>query len=201
MFTEPMLDLTHFPRGPLLMPEPLLTAHRQKFFHVLKHQRHHSEKLQRAWNKYGEESFVFETLDITEDLIKREQFFIDQLNAYLSGYNCHPSAGHARGYRHKEETKRKMRDKALRIASQPEESERRSKQAKKQHEKGVLGAHTLSSQGRASLSKKGNSEIWKKAYTKKTHQEVWTTERRAAKSAEVREYHRRRRSHARNPSS
>ena len=40
---------------------------------------HHSIKLQRAYNKYGESSFAFEILEYVEDrnqLIEREQYYI-----------------------------------------------------------------------------------------------------------------------------
>lgn len=38
--------------------------------------------LQKAWNKYGKEAFIFETIEEFEigDLIEREQYYIDNLN-------------------------------------------------------------------------------------------------------------------------
>ena len=58
----------------------------------LKNNRHHSNHLQRAWNKYGEDSFIFvklEEVSLTEDLCEREVFWIlqkDSLNSKF-GYN------------------------------------------------------------------------------------------------------------------
>ena len=43
--------------------------------------RHYNKHLQRAWNKYGEENFKFEILEVIEDKIKlleREQHYLDQ---------------------------------------------------------------------------------------------------------------------------
>ncbi|OHD23518.1 MAG: hypothetical protein A2Y38_12205 [Spirochaetes bacterium GWB1_59_5] len=68
---------------------------------------HHSAKLQRAWNKYGEASFVFETL-ITcaiSTLIHYEQQFIDQMP---SKYNMSPTAGNCLGSKRSDETRAKM---------------------------------------------------------------------------------------------
>ena len=49
---------------------------------LLRHNKHQNTHLQSAWNKYGEDAFVFEVIEEckTEDLISREQFFIDSLN-------------------------------------------------------------------------------------------------------------------------
>lgn len=57
---------------------------------LLKGGKHHSAKLQRAWNKYGKESgFVFEILEECEqtDLFKVEQYWYDKLESYENGYN------------------------------------------------------------------------------------------------------------------
>jgi group I intron endonuclease len=64
----------------------------RKSIHIrsLKNDKHHSQKLQRAWNKYGEANFVFEKLeeDINyDDLMDREQFWMDKLDSYYNGYN------------------------------------------------------------------------------------------------------------------
>lgn len=51
---------------------------------------HHSEKLQRAWAKYGAEAFYFEVLEhcSIQQLRECEQRWIDQLDTYHGGYNC-----------------------------------------------------------------------------------------------------------------
>lgn len=55
--------------------------------YLLKKGKHHSIALQRAYNKYGENAFRFEVLenDIEiRNLIKREQFYIDEKSEYNS---------------------------------------------------------------------------------------------------------------------
>ena len=68
---------------------------------------HHSQHLQRAWSKHGESSFVFQVIERCEsaDLICREQHYIDTLNPE---FNSNPIAGSMLGFRHSEESKRKM---------------------------------------------------------------------------------------------
>lgn len=58
--------------------------------YMLKNRMHHSVKLQNAHNKYGGDSFVFETIELCEesDLLVREQYWMDTLEAYSKGYNC-----------------------------------------------------------------------------------------------------------------
>jgi predicted GIY-YIG superfamily endonuclease len=49
---------------------------------LLRHNKHQNAHLQNAWNKYGENAFIFEVIEECKikDLINREQFFIDNLN-------------------------------------------------------------------------------------------------------------------------
>ena len=65
----------------------------------LREGKHHSVKLQRAWNKYGEPRFVASVLEkcVESDLLTREQFYIEAWDSYTSGYNCTPKAGATRG--------------------------------------------------------------------------------------------------------
>jgi group I intron endonuclease len=71
---------------------------------------HHCSHLQRAWNKYGENCFVFSTLQVIEkieELIKNEQKWIDlkkSANADF-GYNAAPNAGSALGVKFTPESK------------------------------------------------------------------------------------------------
>lgn len=83
-----------------------LTFHRWE----LRKQRHHSIKLQRAWNKYGEDAFAFAPLLLCakKDLIFYEQRAIDALDAAKSGYNVLAKAGSALGFRHTPETRKRM---------------------------------------------------------------------------------------------
>ena len=72
---------------------------------------HHSIKLQRSYNKYGENNFIFEVIEECqkESLIIREQFYIDLFDSYKNGYNSVPRAGSNLGMKHSNETKEKLR--------------------------------------------------------------------------------------------
>jgi group I intron endonuclease len=74
----------------------------------LRKNKHHSEKLQNHFNKYGESDLRFEFLIgcNEKDLICIEQFFIDSLNPY---FNICKIAGNTLGFKHSEESKQKMR--------------------------------------------------------------------------------------------
>lgn len=64
---------------------------------MLKKNEHHSKHLQAAWNKYGEESFIFNILEEcnNEDLLAREQYYMDLYCSYdgYYGYNESEFAG------------------------------------------------------------------------------------------------------------
>lgn len=63
--------------------------------------------LQRAWLKYGEADFSFHVLEYCnkENLLEREQFYIDNLKP---SYNILSIAGSSIGYAHTENTKLKI---------------------------------------------------------------------------------------------
>lgn len=65
--------------------------HRQQ----LKAGTHHSIKLQRAWDKYGEDAFEFEIVEEVVDglLTVYEQVYINQYNSPVDGYNILEVAG------------------------------------------------------------------------------------------------------------
>lgn len=68
---------------------------------------HHNKYLQRAWNKYGKENFLFEIIAICDNevLIEQEQHYFDKLKPE---YNVLRIAGSVKGYKHTEEAKRKI---------------------------------------------------------------------------------------------
>lgn len=88
-----------------------LAQRRRIHMHHLRTSRHHSVKLQRAYNKHGEDAFVFEVLELVDRsaLIEREQFWIDKLNSYNAGYNALPLAGSNAGMKLSEEQKEHLR--------------------------------------------------------------------------------------------
>lgn len=75
---------------------------------ALQNNKHHSKRLQNAWNKYGSDAFSFAILECVADktlLIAREQAWIDLLNsASADGYNATPKAGSRLGSKATQET-------------------------------------------------------------------------------------------------
>lgn len=72
----------------------------------LRNNKHHSQRLQNTFNKYGEESFSISILEEITDadlLIEREQYWIDLLQP---AFNSRPFAASNRGHKHTEEQKR-----------------------------------------------------------------------------------------------
>lgn len=73
---------------------------------------HHSVKLQRAWDKYGEAAFVWTLLETVSDaslLIQAEQRWIDSENSAGSGgYNVSPTAGSPLGVKHTDASRKNM---------------------------------------------------------------------------------------------
>ena len=79
------------------------TVYKRWFDHKreLKTNSHHSSRLQNAWNKYGEDSFIFTIMEQCADdtapiqLINREQYLLDTLMPWDDkiGYNISPIAG------------------------------------------------------------------------------------------------------------
>lgn len=88
---------------------------------ALRNNRHHNKHLQRAWNKYGEEAFVFSVLEECEkeNLLDREQSYFPAERTYAAlklnlFYNQYPTAGSPLGVTASEETRIKLRN---RVAS------------------------------------------------------------------------------------
>jgi len=81
---------------------------------------HHCIGLQRAWKKFGEDSFVFtilETVDNETSILDRETFYINQFKSAngRNGYNSLPVAGSPLGVKPSEETRKKMSDSQKKI--------------------------------------------------------------------------------------
>jgi group I intron endonuclease len=85
----------------------------------LRSNKHNNSKLQKSWNKYGEESFYFSIIEYVDDknhLIEREQYYLDTvLHAHLNdnifeniALNLVKTAGNTIGYNFSEESKSKM---------------------------------------------------------------------------------------------
>ena len=88
----------------------------------LRRNKHHSQHLQRSWNKYGEENFEFEIIELVEsnkELLPKEQGWMDKTQCYNRdiGYNVSKSAtgvslsGKLNGFygkKHSSETRKHM---------------------------------------------------------------------------------------------
>jgi len=90
-----------------------LRKREREHFGSLRSNSHYNKHLQRSFNKYGEISFKFiilEQLINIEDLLIREQYFLDLFRCYDSeiGYNISPSANGTTGLKLSNETKKKI---------------------------------------------------------------------------------------------
>jgi group I intron endonuclease len=90
------------PTGKVYVGSAILIARRWRGHREsLRRGKHHSDHLQRAWNKYGEGAFHFEVLETApkEDLIVAEQRCIDEMRAcdWSRGFNIAPRAANTLG--------------------------------------------------------------------------------------------------------
>lgn len=94
----------------------------------LKRNVHHSVKLQRAVNKYGIENFEFVVLEevCRENIIEKEQYYIDLHSSYSNGYNSQPLARSSLGLKRSEAWKKHNRDRQIGIPKSKEENLSRS---------------------------------------------------------------------------
>lgn len=75
----------------------------------LRNHRHENQHLQRAWDKYGEDAFEWEILELcsADDLDERETFWIEELDSFRHGFNYTAGGGGLRGYTQSDEIKAK----------------------------------------------------------------------------------------------
>ena len=64
-----------------------LINRKQVHFYLLERGRHHNEHLQKSYNKYGIDNFIFEVIEETEDLDTRELFWINEHGGVNSKLN------------------------------------------------------------------------------------------------------------------
>jgi group I intron endonuclease len=84
----------------------------------LRGNRHHSDRLQNSYNKYGESVFKFKVIvECAPELcIKKEQFYMDTLEPE---FNMNPTAGNCLGRKFSEESKLKMSESAKKRGVHP----------------------------------------------------------------------------------
>lgn len=67
------------------------SVRKNRHFNYLKQNKHCNSHLQSAFNKYGEENFIFEILESfesnEEDAYNKEAEYIEKYNSYINGYN------------------------------------------------------------------------------------------------------------------
>jgi len=90
------------------------TVRKQQHIWSLKNKKHRNCLLQRAWDRYGNENFVFEILEEIknpEEILIREQFFLDLFKSYDRniGYNINIIAGSNIGFKMPDSAKEKLR--------------------------------------------------------------------------------------------
>lgn len=99
-----------------------INFNRRKAFHkfTLRKGKHCNKYLQKSWNKYTEDSFKFEIIEhcTKENLIKREQYYIDTLNPhYNSRIIADSNINNKRVFTEKEKEAARERNKKFRKLS------------------------------------------------------------------------------------
>ena len=86
----------------------------------LKKGKHHSRKMQRHFNKYGQEDLIFEVLEHVQNanaLISVEQKYIDSISPF---FNAMKKAGSCLGYKHTDESRQRMSEARKKRKTAPE---------------------------------------------------------------------------------
>lgn len=75
----------------------------------LKSNKHHSIKLQNAFNKYGLNQIIFGVIEVLQEAnLELENFYINHYDSFNYGYNCRPEASSMIGFSHSSFSKNKM---------------------------------------------------------------------------------------------
>src|SRR3990167_5576626 len=90
-----------------------LSRRKTDHFYALSHGKHNNPHLQNAWNRDGENAFVFSILEVIDDpslLREREQWWLNHITPWGKyGYNIRKDAGDGkRGTTCSEETRQKL---------------------------------------------------------------------------------------------
>lgn len=88
-----------------------LKKRKREHFSLLRRNLHLNIHLQNAWNKYGENNFIFDILCYCkkEELTKYEQVFVDSFKKEVL-YNIRECVDSNKGFKHSEESKQKNRN-------------------------------------------------------------------------------------------
>lgn len=156
-------------------------------FKQLKNNQHHSILLQRAYNKYGEQNFIFEILEYVEDktkLIEREQYYFDTLKPQ---YNICKIAGNTLGCKMSEESKQKrlktLKDNGYKVSEETKRKRSLSLKGKKSWNEGKRMPIEVVEKTRATKLKNGTlnqprSENWRKKISESNKGKIVSKETR-----------------------
>lgn len=104
--------IKHIPSGRLYIGSAVNVVKRwREHKTALRAGKHHNNKLQRIWNKHGEDSLAFEIVEevaCAQELVPREQFYIDSFESVKRGLNICPVAGSTLGRVMSEEQRRML---------------------------------------------------------------------------------------------
>lgn len=120
----------------------------------LTRQDHGNPKLQRAWNKHGEQAFIFEVLELVlaPFLLEREQHYLDTLKPFSNkGFNIAKASNSTLGRETSLETREKIAA-AQRGRKHTDEHIQKASQGRKGRK------HTKESRAKMSLSQLGNKK-------------------------------------------
>lgn len=158
-------------------------AHR----HKLRNLKHHSIKLQNAWNKYGESAFAFEVVEIVPpdgNLLNREQHYIDTLCAVQRGYNVGLKASASMaGLKHTAEARAKI-SAAIRGVPRPSNVRFKGIKLTPEHIAKVVAAHLGSKRSEESRARMSAAMRGKQSWLGRTHSEE--TKRKISELAKAR---------------
>lgn len=120
--------------------------------------------LNKAWQKYGEDSFGYEILCYCseDELDEKEKMFIETYNALSDGYNCTEGGGGISGYHHTSEARKKIGD-AFRGKTLSEEHKKKCSECQKgkkltpEHKKALSDAWTEERKKRFSETRSGSN--------------------------------------------
>ena len=88
----------------------------KQHYNKLNQNKHHSLYLQNAWNKYGENNFIFRIVEIINEkdlLLDREKFYIEKYKSFEKGYNLNPNPNTSPMYNDKSRLKSSLTHKKI----------------------------------------------------------------------------------------
>jgi len=138
---------------------------------------HPNKKLLNAWNKYGQADYCIVELCDESTLLKREQFWIDELSCVQYGLNICAVAGNTLGRQHTDEAKEKiskvMKENGSQKGNQHFAGYTHTEESKAKMSKALKGRQ-FSDEHKAKISEasKGNKSFLGKQHSDETKQKM-----------------------------